>query len=81
MPEVAERAGHVGDAGDHDAAVGDPLGKVDRLVVHGERDIAEHGQAEAGRGDDDVRLEHVAGTQPDPALGEGLDVSVTARGV
>jgi hypothetical protein len=71
---VADGQGQVGDALEHHALVGDLLGDVDGLAVHRELDAAEEEQVEAGGGHDDVRRELLAGAEPKPGLGEGVDV-------
>jgi hypothetical protein len=43
------------------------------LLVDAEGDVAEGAEVEPGGRDDDVRLEDLAGGQPDPRLGELLD--------
>ena len=72
--EIAEHPDHVGHAGEHHAAIGDGVGEVERLAVDREVDVAQHAEVEAGRGDDDVGLELLAGLQQDALLGEAVDL-------
>ena len=49
-------------------------GKIKRFSVYREGDIAKRQQVEAGRGDDDIGIEMIAGCQSDACFGEILDV-------
>src|SRR6202034_4942562 len=69
-----EDVGEVRQTGEHDAPIGDGLGEVDRLAVDREHDIPQDAHVEAGRGDDDVGVQHLAGDQADPGLREGVDL-------
>ena len=73
-PEIAEDPGHVGDAGEHHAAMGHRAGKDERPLVDRKGDVAEHAQPESGRCDDDVGGERLPGPREDAGLVEGLDL-------
>ena len=79
-PEVAEHPHHVGHAREHHAAVGDRVGKVQRLAVDRELDVAQHVQIEARGSDDDIGLKVFARLQMDSGLGEALDFVGDDRG-
>ena len=73
-PEIAEHPDEVGHAGEHHAAIGHGIGEIQRLAVDGEIDVAIGREVEAGRGDDDVGLQLLAGLQQDTLLGEAVDL-------
>ena len=81
-PEIAEDPGHVGEAGEHHAAIGrNGVGKGERPLVDRKGDVAEHAQPKTGRGDDDVGGEGLAGPEEDAGLVEGLDLIGDDRGL
>ena len=71
--EVAEHPGQVGDTGEHDAVPGYRVCKIHRFAVHVEGDPAQYQQLEAGRGNDQVRLQFLAGFQQYAFFGKGVD--------
>ena len=79
--EIAEHPGHVGHAGEHRAQVTDRLGKIDRLAIDVELDVAHDVQVEAGGRDDDVGLQFLARFEQDAFFGEAVDLVGDHRGL
>jgi hypothetical protein len=73
-PEIAEDPGHIGDTGEHGAAIGHGVAEDELPVVDRKRDVAEHAQMKPGRGDDDIGGEGVAGPEKDAGRVEALDL-------
>ena len=73
-PEVSEHPGQIGHAGEHHSAIGDGVREDERLAVDHEVDVPQHIEVEAGRGDDDVGLEQLAGLQENARLREAVDL-------
>ena len=72
--EIAEHPDQVGHAGEHHAAIGDGIAEHQRLPVDDDIDIAEHAEMKAGRRDDDVGGERLAGFEQDAGPGEAVDL-------
>ncbi|MCU0888139.1 MAG: hypothetical protein MUC64_09015 [Rubritepida sp.] len=73
--EIAEHPDHVRHAREHHAAVGHGLVEGQRLAVDLEGDVAQHVEVKAGGGDDQVRLQLLAGLEQDALLREALDLA------
>ena len=71
--DVPERGHEVRHVRVRDALVRPGLREVERLAVDGEVHLADGDELEPGRGDDDVRVDALAGRQPDAGLVEALD--------
>ena len=72
--EVSEHPCHVRHTGEHHAAIGHRLREIDRLVIHRERNIAEDGEIEARRRDDDIGFQFLATLGQDALLREAFDL-------
>jgi hypothetical protein len=79
--EIAEHPDEVRHAGEHHPAIGDGVGEIERPAIDHEVDVAVGAQLEAGRRDDDVGLQRLAGGQEDPGRGEPLDLARHHRGL
>ena len=72
--EIAEDPDHVGNAREHQAAIGDAGSEIQRFAINLKRDVAEHAEVKPGGGDDDIRIQMRAGLQGDARLIEGFDM-------
>src|SRR6185437_8623265 len=69
-----------GHAGKHHAAIGHVVGEIERLAVDAEFDVAGGAEVEAGRGNDDVGFQRLAGFQQNAAPGKAVDFVGDHRG-
>src|SRR5258708_1181647 len=79
--EIAEHPDQIRHAGEHHAAIGHGIGEIQLLAVDREFDVAVGREVEAGRGDDDVGFQLVAGFQQNALLGEAVDLVGDDRGL
>ena len=80
-PEISEHPDEIGHAGEHHAAIGHGVGEIQRLAVDLEFDVAIRVQIEAGRRNNDVGLQHLAGLQQNAGLGKAVDLVGHDRGL